>query len=253
MGTETGAFEIGTEEWLAQTGGRLTMPQALVLSVQGFAQSAREGMSRHRPDCDEASRQSARVAVARKELMPVRDSLRDRVVERQGHGLLNHACRTYVLGAALLSDDVFRRVNHTAAAVAALAHDDGLLHPSPGDNCFTADSAVEANVMSAQRGAPRSSADVARAAVISHFQPKLPAQAGADAHLVALGASADVMGFGLKKLDPALMNEIWQEWPDENFLADVKELLKGEQSRAPRTRPGVLARSGMPYLLRASR
>jgi hypothetical protein len=101
--------------------------------------------------------------------------------------------------------------------------------------------------------ASQSSADVARAAVISHFQPRLPAQAGPDAQLVARGASADVMGFGLKKVNTGLMNEIWQEWPDVNFLARVKELLKGERTRAPRTRPGVLARSGMPYLLRSGR
>jgi hypothetical protein len=68
-----------------------------------------------------------------------------------------------------------------------------------------------------------------------------------------LGASADVMSFGLKKVDTGLTREIWQEWPDVNFLARVKELLKGERTRAPRTRPGVLARSGMPYLLRSSR
>jgi hypothetical protein len=253
MGKKSHAFEIGTEEWLAQTGGRLTGPQALALSTQGFAQSARESVSRHRADQHEAVRQAARVAVARKELVPVLDSLRERVIERQGHALLNHACRTYVLGAALLSDEHFRRVNLTAAAVAALAHDDGLLKPSAGGNCFTADSAVEADVMGARMQATQTVADVARAAVVSHFQPRLPSQAGPDAQLVALGASGDVMGYGLKRLDPALMNEIWQEWPDMNFLVDLKELLKGERTRAPRTRPGVLARSGMPYLLRPGR
>jgi len=247
------AFEIGTEEWLTQTGGRLTGPQALKLSAQGFAQSARERVSRHRPDRDDASRQAARVTVARNELVSVLHSLRERVIERQGHALLNHACRTYVLGAALLSDEDFRRVNVTAAAVAALAHDDGLLTPSPGGNCFTADSAVEADVMSARMKVTQSSAGIARAAVVAHFQPRLPTQASPDAQLVARGASADVMGIGLKSLDPGLMNEIWQEWPDVSFLADLKELLKGERSRAPRTRPGVLARSGMPYLLRPGR
>jgi hypothetical protein len=191
--------------------------------------------------------------VARKELVTVLESQRDRVVERQGQALLNHACRTYVLGAALLSDELFSHVNHTATAVAALAHDDGLLHPSTPGNCFTADSAVEVNTLSERLGAPSETVDVARAAVIAHFQPKLPTQAGADAQLVALGASADVMGFGLKRLDVGLTREVWQEWPDLDFLARVKELLKGERVRAPRTRPGVLARSGMPYLLRSSR
>jgi len=253
MGKENALVEVGTEEWLAQTDGRLTFSQALALSMQGFAQSAREGLSRSRPDREEASRQAVRMAVARNELTSVLDSLRDRIVERQGHALLNHACRTYVLGAALLSDELFRRVDYTAAAVAALAHDDGLVHPSPTGHCFTADSAVEVDVMIAQMGAAPGSAGVARAAVISHFQPRLPSQAGADAHLIALGASADVMGFGLKRLDPGLTHEVWQEWPDVNFLAQVKELLKGERTRAPRTRPGVLARSGMPYLLRPGR
>ena len=253
MVTASRAFEIGTEAWLDQTGGRLTIPQALALSTQGFAQSARDRVSRSRPDQGGSSRQAARMAVARKELAVVLESQRDRVVERQGQALLNHACRTYVLGAALLSDELFRHVNHTATAVAALVHDDGLLHPSTPGNCFTSDSAVEVNAMVDRLGAPSETVDVARAAVIAHFQPKLPTQAGADAQLVALGASADVMGFGLKRLDVGLTREVWQEWPDLDFLARVKELLKGERVRAPRTRPGVLARSGTPYLLRSSR
>lgn len=94
---------------------------------------------------------------------------------------------------------------------------------------------------------------VARSAVISHFQPKLPAQSGADAQIVALGASADVMGFGLGRLDPGLLQEVWDEWPELGFLAEAKRLLKRERRRAPLTRPGVLAMSGMPYLLRAPR
>ena len=253
MRKESRAFEIGTEEWLAKTGGRLTIPQALALSTQGLAQSARERVGRSRPDRDESTRQAARVAVARKELVIVLDTLRDRVIDRQGEALLNHACRTYLLGAALVSDENYRRVDHTAAAVAALAHDDGLVLPSTPGNCFTTDSASEVDAMMGQIGGSHGSAAVARAAVISHFQPTLPMQASADAQLVALGASADVMGFGLRKLDRGLTQEVWQEWPDLNFLADVKKLLKRERARAPRTRPGVLARSGMPYLLRPSR
>jgi hypothetical protein len=253
MGNENRTREIGTEEWLARTGGRLTIPQALALSAQGFAQSTRERVSRSRLDPGESSRQVARVAAVRKELASVLNTQHDRVVERQGQALLHHACRTSVLGAALLSDDLFRRVDHTAAVVAAIAHDDGLVNPSTPGNCFTADSAVEVNAMMVELGAPAGLADVARAAVIAHFQPKLPAQAGADAQMIALGASADVMGFGLRRLDPGLTREIWQEWPDLDFLARVKTLLKQERVRAPRTRPGVLAASGMPYLLRSGR
>ncbi len=73
------------------------------------------------------------------------------------------------------------------------------------------------------------------------------------AEMIALGASADVMGIGLKKIDSALQLEIWDEWPDLGFISEVRVLLKGERTRAPRTRPGVLALSGMPYLLRSSR
>ena len=90
MVTASRAFEIGTEAWLDQTGGRLTIPQALALSTQGFAQSARDRVSRSRPDQGGSSRQAARMAVARKELAVVLESQRDRVVERQGQALLNH-------------------------------------------------------------------------------------------------------------------------------------------------------------------
>jgi hypothetical protein len=152
-----------------------------------------------------------------------------------------------------MPDEAFHRLDHTAAAVAALAHDDGLLHPSTLGNCFTADSAIEAGNMIARLGLPESSNVQSRAAVISHFQPKLPMNSGGEAQLVARGASADVMGIGLRKIHPQLIREIWQEWPDLGFLSQIKKLLKGEINRAPRTRAGILALSGMPYLLRKSK
>jgi hypothetical protein len=153
----------------------------------------------------------------------------------------------------LVPDEAFSRLNHTVAAVAALAHDDGLIHPSKLGDCFTGDSATEAKIMLNQLGASNASVELARAAVISHFQPNLPNNSGVEAEMIALGASADVMGIGLKKIDSALQREIWDEWPDLGFISQVRVLLKGERSRAPRTRPGVLALSGMPYLLRSSR
>ena len=247
------SFEVGTEEWLAQTGGRLTYRQALVLSGQGLAQSARERFNRRQPSPAESFGQVARIAAARDELAAVLATQRARVIERQGHSLVNHACRTFVLGAALLTDDVFARVNLTTAAVAALTHDDGLLHPSTPGNCFTADSAIEADAMMAQLGQSGGPTQVARAAVISHFQPRLPERAGPEARMVALGASADVMGFGLGRLDPGLLEAVWNEWPDLGLLSEVKSLLLRERTRAPRTRPGVLSYSGMPYLLRRGR
>ena len=253
MDTHHESFDIGTESWLDDTGGRLTFPQALGISVQGLAQAARNGLDRGRPTQLEQSGQLARVAVARRELGVVLKSQRDRVSERQGEGLLNHACRTFLLGAALVSDEDFGQVDLTASAVAALAHDDGLLHPSSPGKCFTADSATESDTMMGHLHASDGAADVARAAVISHFQPKLPPQSGVDARLVALGASADVMGFGLRKISPQLMVDLWHEWPDLGFLVDVRRLLKGERTRAPWTRPGVLSWSGMPYLLRSTR
>ncbi len=247
------AFEIGTEEWLALTGGRLTIPQALVLSAQGLTQALGARFSARRPTPVEAAGQAARVAMARSELETVLTTQRARVLDRQGQPVLNHACRTYVLGAALVSDEVFDRVDLMAATVAALTHDDGLVHPSTPGDCFTADSAVEANAMMSQLGQSAEKAHVARAAVIAHFQPRLPAHAGPDARLVALGASADVMGFGLTRIDPSILVEVWREWPDLGFLPDLKKLLIRERTRAPRTRPGVLSYSGMPSLLRSGR
>jgi hypothetical protein len=228
--------------------------QALGISAQGLAQTIRaRATGRSRLSDSEASNQFARVSAARKELSLVLSALQNHVLDRQGQEVLNHTCRTYLLGAALLQDEVFHRLDLTTAAVAALAHDDGLLHPSTPGNCFTADSAIEANNMIASLGLPESSSVQARAAVISHFQPKLPVNSGAEAQLVALGASADVMGIGLRKIHPQIIREIWQEWPDLSFLSEIKKLFKREISRAPRTRAGILALSGMPYLLRKSR
>lgn len=254
LGKKDSYLEVGTEQWLTQTGGRLTVLQALWLSAQGLAQTIRARAPWHRGPSDlEASNQFTRVAAARKELGKVLPSLQNRALDRQGQDVLNHSCRTFLLGAALITEQVFHRLDLTVTAVAALSHDDGLLHPSTQGNCFTADSVIETSFMMANLGLTESSALGARAAVISHFQPKLPDNSGAEAQLVALGASADVMGIGLRKIHPQLVREIWQEWPDVGFLTHMKKLLKGEISRAPRTRAGILALSGMPYLLRKTK
>lgn len=254
MGARDSDLAVGSEKWLRATGGRLTFFQALGISAQGFAQiiSARV-TGRSRLSDEETSNQIARVSAARKVLSLVLPSLQNQVLDRQGQEVMNHACRSYLLGAALMADEAFHRLDHTAAAVAALAHDDGLLHPSTTGNCFTADSAIEASNMIASLGLPESASVQARAAVIAHFQPKLPVNSGAEAQLVALGASADVMGIGLRRIHHQLIREIWQAYPDLGFLSQIKKLLKGEINRAPRTRAGILALSGMPYLLRKAR
>lgn len=254
MANRGSKLEVGTEKWLKQTGGRLTVLQALRLSAQGLAQTIQGRASWPSGPSDlEASNQFARVAASRKELDKVLSSVQIRALDRQGQDVLNHSCRTFLLGAALITEEVFHRLDLTVAAVAALSHDDGLLHPSTPGACFTADSTIETSQMMASLGLPEASAEGARAAVISHFQPRLPANPGAEAKLLALGASADVMGIGLRKIHPQLIREIWQEWPDLGFLAHMKKLLKGEITRAPRTRAGILALSGMPYLLRKTK
>ena len=212
-------LEIGTEPWLEVTGGRLTAVQALGLATAGFGQTLRDMFIIRKPlSIEESKRQSERVSIARKEVAKVLETHRERVLDRQGEAVMNHTARTYLFGAALVSDEIFSRIDHTIASVAST-----------------------------------SSVKLARAAVISHFQPNLPSQSGAEAQMIALGASADVMGIGLKKIDPELLRDIWVEWPDLGFIQEVRVLLKGERTRAPRTRPGVLAISGMPYLLRSSK
>lgn len=247
------APEIGTEEWLAATGGRLTPGQATALAAAGFAQLARERVSRSRGGTPRASEQAGRLDVARRELDGVLVTERQHVVDRQGETLLHHGCRTYLLGVLLVPSEVFGRLDQEACVVAALTHDDGLVHPTSPGGCFTADSADEAARVMSRLGAGPDEITTTRAAVISHFQPTLPPGASAEAHVVARGASADVMGFGLRGVDPGVAREIWQEWPDQGFPRVVGRLFKGERTRAPRTRAGVLSLSGMPYFLRSSR
>jgi hypothetical protein len=105
--------EIGTEEWLAATAGRLTPGQATALAAAGFAQLARERVSRSRGGTPRASEQAGRLDVARRELDGVLVTERQHVVDRQGETLLHHGCRTYLLGVLL--------VPATILGIAALA------------------------------------------------------------------------------------------------------------------------------------
>jgi hypothetical protein len=248
-----GPSEVGTEEWMNETGGKLTFRQAIFLATQGSAQVLFDRTNLNRITPRDEQGQAKRVESANRKLSSVLAIYKDRVLERQGEALLHHACRTFLLGSALVSDDVFREINFEAAAIAALAHDDGMVHPSTPGNCFTADSAKEVEEMLSKEDSSMRLVQEARAAVISHFQPILPSNASATAKMIAVGASADVMGVGLRNLSTSLHADLWQEWPDLGFIPEVKGLLKGERARAPFTRPGVLAISGMPYLLRSSK
>jgi hypothetical protein len=172
------------------------------------------------------------------------------LIDDLGPAMSNHACRSFLLGALLMPADAFDHLDVDSAALAALAHDLGLVRPELSDRCFTAASAQAAQQTGSDLGMKEVSTARARDAVVAHFQPHPPPGSGPEALLLAAGTSADVMGYGMHRLHPQLRGEIWRAWPDLAFRKQFKGFLSQERARAPRSRAAVLARTGMGSLMR---
>lgn len=242
---------IGTTAWLDQTGGRLTLAQSITLSGQAMVQLTRSKLRLSRQGALAASEQEARMHAACQALDRAQESGDFEPVQASlGSALYNHSCRSYVLGALLLDAAAYAALDEEVAVAAALTHDAGLVQPNNDDRCFTVASMAITRTSMEQRLGASDRMSTAQDAVVAHFQPRPPFGSGSETRLLALGASADIMGFGLNVIAPSIKSDLWAKWPDLDISQRFTALLRKERARAPRTRAAVLSRTGMTLLMR---
>jgi len=209
------ASAIGTSAWLEETGGRLTLAQSISLSGQAMVQLARSKLRLSRQAALAASEQDERLHAACQVIVRAQESGDFAPVQASlGSTLYNHSCRSFVLGALLLDASAYASLDQDVAVVAALTHDAGLVRPNNDDRCFTVASTAITRRLMEQRLVASDRVSTAQDAVVAHFQPKLPSGARAETQLLALGASARIMGFGLSVIAPSIKDELWGTWPD---------------------------------------
>ena len=198
-----------------------------------------------------ASEQEERLHAACEVLARVQESNDFAPVQASlGPALYNHSCRSYVLGALLIDATAYASLDQEVAVAAALTHDAGLMQPNNDDRCFTVASAAITRKSMEQRLVASDRVSTAQDAVVAHFQPKPPSGARAETQLLALGTSADIMGFGLNVIAPSIKDDLWATWPDLDISQRFTALLRKERGRAPRSRAAVLSRTGMTLLMR---
>jgi hypothetical protein len=235
---------LGTFDWVAATGGRLTAaerrrllrPLAVGHAVNAVGRAAMliHVNSGRRADVDlralavpTSALASAAEAEARSRLSPA---------------LLNHSYRTFAFGAALgaLADiDVDRELLFAAA----MLHDTGLAGPVNGVD-FTLASAGVARDVAEVVGLSTAATETMRTAITLHYSPGVTLADGPVAYLLSAGAGMDVAGLRSWKLPPQVLSEVVAHRPRLGFKREFAAAFRAEAAAVPRGRVDLLRRYG---------
>jgi hypothetical protein len=156
--------------------------------------------------------------------------------------LLNHSYRSFVYGRAL-GELENTDVDTELLFAGALLHDTGLVNPT-GTADFTLTSARLARQVAEQVGLSTAATDTLMTAITMHYTPGVTVDAGPVAHLLAAGASVDVVGLRSWELPPATIAEVIRAHPRTDFKPVFTEAFRQEAARVPEGRARVLQRYG---------
>ena len=235
---------LGTLEWVAATGGRLTTAEVRQLlrplaaahaaNVVGrLAMVVRLNAGRH-ADIDVDGLQpptSPLTALAEREAR-----------SRLSPTLLNHSYRTYAFGVALgaLADI---DVDHELLFAAAMLHDVGLGRSVQGVD-FTLASAAVARDVAKTVGLSAAATETIRSAITLHYSPGVSLAHGPVAYLLSAGAGVDVAGLRSWALPPQVLADVVAKRPRLGFKREFRAAFRAEAAAVPRGRARLLRRYG---------
>jgi HD domain-containing protein len=125
--------------------------------------------------------------------------------------------------------------------LAALFHDTGLATPySDQEQRFELDGADHARAFLLQQGYPESSAEVVWSAIALHTTPAIPSRMGPEIAATNHGVLTDVVGLGLDRLDPALVEEVLAAHPRGDFKHEFLQAFVDGLSHRPDTTYGTV-------------
>ena len=236
---------VGTQAWVAQTGGNLSPPErrALIrplLGAQARIIGGRAASALHLG--------SGRRAVVPPSALRLPRSVLTETAEVEAHrrlspALLQHSYRTYLFGSAvghLEHVDVDRELLFAAA----LLHDTGLRPTVPGVD-FTLSSAKLALEVAERVGLSTAATQVVRDAITLHHSPDVNLQTdGSVAYLLSAGAALDVVGMRSWSLPTGLLDQVVSEHPRLAFKREFASAVTAEAKAVPHGRMDLLRRRG---------
>jgi len=141
-----------------------------------------------------------------------------RLAEGMMNPLLFHHSRRVFLFSSLHAKTMGLEADPELLYVAALFHDTGVLTPfSDSQQRFELDSADHARAFLLGRGFSPQAADTVWSAIALHTTPDIPGRMGPEIAATTLGILTDVVGVGLDKLDPTIVEEITSAHPRGDF------------------------------------
>lgn len=241
----TATMRVGSQPWVAHTGGQLTPAQrrrllpplvrAQAVNVFGrltmlaHANSGRraevpfDGLRQPRSDLTICAERAATLLLS--------------------PALLNHSHRTYLFGAAVGCVEGVQ-VDREVLFAAAMLHDTGLRPPVAGVD-FTRASAAHALRIAEAVGLSTAATEVMRNAITLHHSPDVTLRGdGAVAYLLSAGAALDVVGLRSWKVPPDLLAQAVAQYPRLGFKREFSAAFAAEAAAVPNGRARLLRRYG---------
>lgn len=235
---------VGTIDWMARTGGRLTPAERRRLVADLARVHAGNAVGR----CELLVRMNRgrNAYVASERLAPPDSRLtrtaRDTAMAVLPGALLNHSHRTYVFGRALGEVEQLD-VDAELLFAAAMLHDVGLANAS-GREDFTLTSARMAREVSERVGLSTAATATLETAITMHHSPRVPVAAGPVAYLLAAGAGVDVVGLRCWDLPRSTLVDAVAAHPRDGFKEYFTRAWAHEADRVPQGRAALLRRYG---------
>ncbi len=225
--------QIGTWEWLTQTGGLLTRSERVDLAPALVRTFGRFIADRTRLGLGAGQRHSYGAA----DLWPVApdSSFVERAEQEaralQSPAMLHHGYRTWVFGAALARiDDA--PLDPELFHAGALVHDVGLEHIEPG-RCFTWRSAETARDAAEHAGLDRDRTIAVMDGIAMHITPELQFEQSALGFYLQAGAMADLTGIRAWELPKDLRTRANQTFPREGIREVISRCWHAEAKAVP--------------------
>lgn len=235
---------IGTQAWCEATNGHLTAAEKVVLAGMLVRAQARQLGDRLRSFTPGWRRRLAEMDLAR---VPAPDTRAIRDAETlardvYGEPLRLHCYRTYWWAALLAQFDALR-FDAELLLVAALLHDLGLAPRAisdVGNCCFATNGARQAAAFAHEAGWDARRKHRLYEAISLHLNPVVDARLhGAEAKLIADGATFDVIGSGRRRIPDEARLAVHSRFPRAGFRDEIVGTI--ERRHAPGTRPAFLA------------
>ncbi|GAB3131437.1 HD domain-containing protein [Tsukamurella serpentis] len=238
--------EVGTLEWVAETGGRLSPAQAL-----RFAAVEIVGQARLLADLRRPAPTSPAVVEPPHTTGEAAVEVTRYAQERLPEPLLNHSLRVWVLAYALVPDAP-DTMDHDLLLAACLLHDAGLADRDRDRDrgCFTVRSAEIASGILERVGFDAKATGEVAAAIVGHMNAAPPADASPLTVALHTATHLDVTGAQAHRLPRAVLSATNARYPRAGFAGCFSGDFRREFFRAPLTRAGVAWAIGLPIAVR---